>query len=787
MPYIEGETLRDKLDRETQLGIDEAVRITREVADAIDYAHRHGIIHRDIKPENILLHDGRPVVADFGIALAVSAAAGGRMTETGTSIGTPHYMSPEQATGDKQITGRADIYSLASVLYEMLAGNPPHVGSSAQQVIMKIIAEPVQPVTALRKSVPANVAAAVMMALEKLPADRFESAKAFADALANRAFTTVAMTSGPAGSGLPKSWRSWIRDPRSRAVLAATTLLAIAALTAWVFRPAGETHTGTLRFTIDGPDDPSILRLNNTAVSPDAQTISFSALTSRGPVLYIRRLDSFELFEVENACCAFFSTDSESMAFLRTTEVWTLDLDERVPTRVGSLPENSWDLSGLRWHPDGRILVTAARGLWTLRMGEVEPSLFVPVDSLEIERFGGVTVFPDGRIALHVENSEDAHIEIVSAGGDERSRILPGIPRALMVHGEDDILFFEQGGQNRATYFDARRLEPVGPSVVLTEWPDGMIGSSIGWLDGTGDHDLEMVRVSRDGTASPIGIERGVFRWPRMSPDGSRIVYGAEPPAVSYGIRSFVLRTGTTTSLEGDTEPVWSSDSFRVFTSLGGRPNAGLLVQVADGSLPADTLLSLSDGDSWPTSASPDGRWLAFYGTTLGSGEGDDATDPNDLHFMDLDSREIRRVRIPGTQRGARFSPDGRWVAFESTESGTNEVWVRPWPAMDARYRISTGGGFEPLWSSDSQTLFYRYRDQVMEVPKTARDGAIEQTPPRLLFTGNFDVNGAGDQSWDIGPDGQFLMMRPVQDKRIDIRVALNWIADVRARLERAK
>jgi len=159
MPYIEGETLRTKLDREHQLGIDEAVKITTEVAGALDYAHRHGVIHRDIKPENILLHDGRPMVADFGIALALSAAAGGRMTETGLSLGTPHYMSPEQATAEKEITARSDVYSLASVLYEMLTGNPPHVGASAQQIIMKIIAEPVQPVTALRKSVPPNVAA----------------------------------------------------------------------------------------------------------------------------------------------------------------------------------------------------------------------------------------------------------------------------------------------------------------------------------------------------------------------------------------------------------------------------------------------------------------------------------------------------------------------------------------------------------------------------------------------------------------------------------------------------
>ena len=124
MPFIDGETLRDKLNRETQLGIDEAVRITIDVADALDYAHRHNVIHRDIKPENILLHDGRPMVADFGIALAVSAAAGGRMTETGLSLGTPHYMSPEQATAEKDLTNRSDIYSLGSVLYEMLTGEP---------------------------------------------------------------------------------------------------------------------------------------------------------------------------------------------------------------------------------------------------------------------------------------------------------------------------------------------------------------------------------------------------------------------------------------------------------------------------------------------------------------------------------------------------------------------------------------------------------------------------------------------------------------------------------------
>src|SRR6185503_3018216 len=179
MPFIDGETLRAKLDRETQLGIDDGIKIAIDVAGALDYAHRRGVVHRDIKPENILLHEGRPVVADFGIALAVSAAAGGRRTESGLSLGTPHYMSPEQATAEKEITARSDIYSLASVLYEMLAGEPPHSGGSAQQVIMKIVTEEAQPLTRRRKSVPKNVEATVAQALEKLPADRFETAAKF--------------------------------------------------------------------------------------------------------------------------------------------------------------------------------------------------------------------------------------------------------------------------------------------------------------------------------------------------------------------------------------------------------------------------------------------------------------------------------------------------------------------------------------------------------------------------------------------------------------------------------
>src|SRR5512143_3066402 len=177
MPYVDGESLRARLDREKQLPVDEAIRISIAIANALQYAHSHGVIHRDLKPENILLQEGQPVIADFGIALAVSNAGGGRITQTGISLGTPQYMSPEQATGDRVIDGRTDIYSLGAVLYEMLTGEPPHTGPTAQAIIARVMTEQPRPVSITRRNVPVHVESAVARALEKLPADRFQTAE----------------------------------------------------------------------------------------------------------------------------------------------------------------------------------------------------------------------------------------------------------------------------------------------------------------------------------------------------------------------------------------------------------------------------------------------------------------------------------------------------------------------------------------------------------------------------------------------------------------------------------
>ncbi len=188
MPFVEGETLADRMDREKQLPVDEAIYIASAVAGALQHAHDKGVIHRDIKPANILMLEGEPLVADFGIAIAVGAAGGSRLTATGLSVGTPYYMSPEQATGDVAVGPASDIYALACVLYEMLIGEPPYPGSTAQAVLGRIIQGIPVSATTIRRSVPPHVDAAIRKALEKLPADRFSSAQDFAKALADPSF-----------------------------------------------------------------------------------------------------------------------------------------------------------------------------------------------------------------------------------------------------------------------------------------------------------------------------------------------------------------------------------------------------------------------------------------------------------------------------------------------------------------------------------------------------------------------------------------------------------------------
>jgi serine/threonine-protein kinase len=239
MPFVEGETLRDRLNRDKQLPVAEAVRITIEVASALDYAHRRGVVHRDIKPENILLHDGQALVADFGIALAASKAGGSRMTETGMSLGTPHYMSPEQAMGEREITARSDVYALGCVLYEMLTAEPPFTGATAQAVVARVVTESPRALVPQRHTIPRHVEAAVLTALEKLPADRFATAAEFADALKDKNFASSVSLEPAAAAGAAQPTAGGRRRPGPVVMVLAAALAVATAAALWGWlRPA---------------------------------------------------------------------------------------------------------------------------------------------------------------------------------------------------------------------------------------------------------------------------------------------------------------------------------------------------------------------------------------------------------------------------------------------------------------------------------------------------------------------------------------------------------------------
>ncbi|MCH7890512.1 MAG: serine/threonine-protein kinase [Gemmatimonadetes bacterium] len=362
MPYVEGETLRDRIDREKQLPVDEAVALASKVAGALQHAHEHGVIHRDIKPGNILLQDGEPVVADFGIALAVGAAGSNRLTETGLSLGTPYYMSPEQATGDQAVGASTDTYALGSVLYEMLTGDPPYMGSTAQAVLGQIISAKPISATEKRPSIPANVDAAVRKALEKLPADRFTSAQDFVRALGDEHFRygelAVAGTSAAVGP--------WKRLTMAFAALSAVTTL----IAAWGWlRPGPEPGVPT-RAAVTGVDIPETGGGWRLAISPDGRSILKVADGS----IQIRPADDPEwrqLRNTEGGENPTFSPDGQWLAFTQDDAIKRVEV-------VGGPVLPAWEQGdNAHWGLDETIVFVTDGGIYQVSASGGEPHLIV--------------------------------------------------------------------------------------------------------------------------------------------------------------------------------------------------------------------------------------------------------------------------------------------------------------------------------------------------------------------------------------------------------------------------
>ncbi len=804
MPYIEGESLRDRLDREHQLPVKEAVAMAEAVAGALDYAHRHDVIHRDIKPENILLHDGNPVVADFGIALAVSAAAGGRMTETGLSLGSPHYMSPEQATADRDLTGRSDVYSLACVLYEMLAGDPPHTGPTPQSILMRILTEDPRLVTEARKSVPPHVAATLARALEKLPADRFESAAEFARALGDEGFTYG--TTGPVAAVEPGVLRpgdradrservdpgrtsSWFADVRSRVAMGLVLVLAV--MLGAEMLPFGEGGASRLasavtRFEVDLGD---LLVPSQMALSPDGTRLVFaSQAPGASTQLYIRRSDDVIVRPIpgtEDASYPVFSPDGEWIAFV----VNSVEL-KRIPAQGGatlSITTLPPIIVSPEWGADGSILFAGQQGLYRVPFGGGEPTRILAsplVSSLWPKHLPGgkavlFTYLPATSVAPEIRLLDLESGEVRSLGPGQEARYLD----------TGHLIYLTADNAMVASPFDLDRGEITGAATpildVVSEGPGytginfavGASGAAVYSVGSTDQVDETLVMVDLDGRESPIlGLPTGNFSGPRFDPTGRYLAFEIDG---TLWIRDLVLGSQDLLSEGASFNPVWSVDGSKL--AFGSSPSTGtvtqLLVRPSNLDGPAEPLVE-SPNFVVPSAWTPDGAHLLY------SEFANIATAGTDIWIAETESPGAVEpyLRADGWNDGwANLSPDGRWAAYESNEEGANAVYVRAFPDPGRKIKVSEGEGIGARWSADGRRIFYRNRDTT-KVAHVRTEPTFEVVSHETLFSGPYS-------GIDPHPDGTHIVAirrggateAPIEDRHLYFVV--NWLDGVKARL----
>ncbi len=774
------------------------MRITVAVADALDYAHRHGVVHRDIKPENILLHDGRPMVADFGIALALSAAAGGRMTETGMSLGTPHYMSPEQATAEKLITARSDIYSLGSVLYEMLTGNPPHVGASAQQIIMKIVTEEAAPVTKLRKAVPQNVADAVAKSLEKLPADRFATAKEFADALGNAAFTSHA--------GLPGGSQA-VGAVASRRTLSGmgvlTAVLLVAALWGWL-RPGPAPETSRQRIVLwqaTFPDFliPSSPRIEaRAAISPDGTVIVFSDSVGDDTQLMIKRGDDVHPLPIagtEGAGGPFFSPDGEWIGyFTHGGKLRKVRVSGGGSIDLASGANETYSVG--TWLDDGTIVfVNSASGLSRVP-GDGGPATILRAAN-RVHRDDPATLWPlpGSRGVLFTgcpgNCASGSSVYVYDIKADTTRLLVPNAAGGWYAP-TGHLLYTAREGGLFAVGFDVRRMLVTSGAMSVAEGvaPDGFTMSASGsalYTLGTQDLDKStLVWVSRDGSEAPFATDwTGAFEYPALSPDGRNIAVSVREDVTQLWVRrADGSRLRVSRGDLGSWRPSWTADGtgFAFTTTNSGSSNAGandVFFSPTDASIPPRLLLDMDVG-IWEAEFSRDGEWLvvraddrASFGVIYARRLRGDTT----LAMIYSDSSFNTQIAL---------SPDSRWLAFTSDHSGRAEIYVASFPDMQVKYPVSQGGGTEPRWARSGRELFFKSHGKLMTLPVAAGAGFAPGNA-RPLFSVAQYASAINRPQYDVGPDDRRFVMirRPVSEARQEVVLVEHFFEDLKAKVKK--
>ena len=794
MPFVAGESLRARLDRETQLPIDEAVRIAREVADALGHAHAQGIVHRDIKPENILLQEGHALVADFGIALAVTAAGGPRMTQTGLSLGTPGYMSPEQAMGEKTLDSRADIYALGAVTYEMLTGEPPFTGATVQAVVAKVLnAEPEKP-SMIRRSVPPNVEGAVLRALAKVPADRWAKTSDFVTAL---------NTAMPTGTVSETMVRGAARPSRgaNRALTAVLALVALGGVgtSAWLAtrtKPAEELVLA--RFEIALPESTVLAERGGRrlAISPDGRRLLIIASKDQaGTIVYVRRMDDPTLVELRGTedlrypsnIDPSFSPDGQWILLN------TFDGVVKVPSDGGRAELVADSGRAAHWGDGNRIVYTRGRNVYIGSADGRDGRVLTPLDT---SRFTGmlwphllpggkkvlVSLLPTGGASFVTDSMMLGVVDVAS--GEVTELGLPGgNPRYL---AEGYILFGRFEFLAFAAPFDVRTARITGPAFRLLEgvWTGG--GGALG-LDvarngtmavqgaaGSSSVSQLVMVTAATGESNALALEPALWAVPRFSPDGRQILVEQGSPVRPWPQGPIILidrTTGATQQLTEGTEGLagaWTADGRRVRFARFGQGYSEIVERAWDRSAPDRIVRTDSANLFFELERGPAGGWSALRFQVNQSNR--------DIYIARTDDLSDFRpfVASEANERQPAISPDGRWIAYTSDEKGRNEVYVQPLPGPGPRLPVSVSGGTEPLWSPDGRALYFRTTSHIVAAKMSFSPLSVSAYD--TLVSDPF-VRSTSTRTWDVSPDGKYFLFVRTLSQRGAPEVIVNWTA----------
>ncbi len=700
MPYVEGESLRDRLTREKQLPIPDAIRIATEVAGALDYAHRHGVIHRDIKPENILLHDGRALVADFGIALAATSG-GSRMTETGMSLGTPHYMSPEQAMGERTLDARSDIYALGAMTYEMLVGDPPFTGSTAQAIVAKVMTEKPVPPTRMRDTVPESVEDAVLTALAKLPADRFTSAAEFAAALGDVSASRPRRTAGLRTRNAAATGR------RAGAVrIVAFSVLAVAALWGWL-RPA-RSSPGIVSWgaSVTLPDSLALDPFSNNpegmptiALSPDGSKLVFVARHGNRTQLYLRQLADFSvraLDGTEGAIAPFFSPASDAVAFFAANNLKRVTFADGQVRRLSSTLSDPF---GGAWLPDGRLLVSNRRATQLMVLGANGDSLA----AFTCDLCSLPEPLPDGRRAI-VTSRSGLSVMNLTTGARAALRRWQSTTSADAIRGtmarldgDGHLLYVGPGGQLYAAPFDAKQGMVTGASVSVTEGVRVESGRGaaqfgvsrsgvVAWAQGGVPGEGVLVAADRTGKLDTIPAPAANYNSIDMTPDGRRLVVSVGMATGARALQVIDIASGRVTpwfSAPTIAGVKWMPDGRHVLYTL----DSGTFIADPESSAPPRAL-ALPEGAREVSALADTASYRAWL---------DDK-----LVILHTDGRPMEPFIGQNTLGG--YTPDEQWRVSEEVGASETAIVARSLDGRGRRLVIAGGSRFsQAAWATGGE------------------------------------------------------------------------------------